>query len=79
MLGLSEETLMVSDQVAKASLNPPNEPKGRVKSDDFLKKKENDDFMEHIGRRKYVKHSVEHEKKRSMKCAHGEWTKSPKD
>ena len=55
---------MVSDQVAKASLIPPNEPKGRVKSDDFLKKKENDDFMESIGRRKYVKHSVEHDKKR---------------
>ena len=30
-----------------------------------MKKKEDDDFMEQIGRRKYVKHSVEHEK-RSM-------------
>ena len=78
MLGLSEETLyLVSDQVAKASLNPPNEPKGRVKSDDFLKKKEDDDFMEHVGRRKYVKHSVEHEKKRSMqRLQRGKWAKS---
>ena len=33
--------------------------------------------MEHVGRRKYVKHSVEHENKRSMQMMqHGEWTKS---
>ena len=78
MLGLSEETLyLVSDQVAKASLNPPNEPKGRVKSDDFLKKKEDDDFMEHVGRRKYVKHSVEHEKETvDAKAAAWQWAKS---
>ena len=56
MFRISEKTLyLISDQVAKASLNPPDAPKGHVKSDDFLKKKDDDDFIERLRKRKYVK------------------------